>query len=214
MLAHLLLDTGSQRSFIKSTVAQQLALPTEGSDSISVHTFASPNPRHFSSELVQFGLELRDGSSMSVTANALNQLTGKLQRESISPADLQFLTGLPRSKLADTIPMKAEVMQPDVLLGQDYFCALLSSEAKIQLPSGGLYLIPSKLGFLLGGQMSVEQKRVSDVYTVSVHTAMNQAISDVNLYTSAGHSSGPRHQYGRHDELGANRNSRSAKRHG
>ena len=145
---HIFLDTGAQKSFISSSIANNLQLPASEENMLNLQTFGSL-PVKTKSKLVEFRLLLRDGSNLLCHANTADKLIGSLTRPAISNDDKAILTDLPPEYLADQIPTEELKIHPQILLGSDYLWDLLELN-KIKLPSG-LYLIASKLGYFLTG---------------------------------------------------------------
>ena len=57
--------------------------------------------------------------------------------------------------LADAIPYSSENATVDILIGSDYFWDIVELSDRISLPSG-LYLVPSRLGYILTGRCAAE----------------------------------------------------------
>ena len=148
--ARILLDSASQRTFMTERLAKQLNLPSQRKETLSISTFGSHGPQSIDTYVVNFTIITKKGSSMSLCANVLNQITSPIQRGPLQKADLEFLQSITSERLADVVPISAETAIIDILVGSDYFWNIVDVE-RIVLPSG-LLLLSSKLGYLLTGK--------------------------------------------------------------
>ena len=73
--------------------------------------------------------------------------------------------------MADTFPSNSEPSNVDLLIGSDYFWSILGTE-KVILPSG-LYLISSKIGYILTGKYSDPDHMSCKSYTVQITHNLN-----------------------------------------
>ena len=79
-----LLDSGSQRTYITEELAKTLML--EGGDEQEIHlvTFGSTSPKIIKTKSAQLQLKQRDGSLMKITANIVPSITGTIQRQPVA----------------------------------------------------------------------------------------------------------------------------------
>ena len=88
---------------------------------------------------------------MKLTANIVPNISGAIQRSPVGFAQSELLHGLTRNlKLADNIPVKTESTPFELLIGNDYYLDIVETE-KIEV-CPGLYLLSSKLGWILSGR--------------------------------------------------------------
>ena len=187
ILVKVLLDSASHRSFITERLAKQLHLTSQSKESLSVSTFAARKPYDVSTYVVEFNVITKDKSCMHFYANVIEQITGPIQRGPLQPADRDFLMSISADRLADSIPPSGslESNSVDLLIGSDYFWSVVGTE-KIVLPSG-LFLISSKIGYILTGSYldpTSSQKEVS-VSSCLVMTQVNCVVPAMNLLSSA-----------------------------
>ena len=148
-LASLFFDTGAQRTFIKDSFASLLGQDSQGKESLDLQTFASVTDKRVQSDLVHFSLQLKNGSFLPCQANTVPYLTGPLTQQALCPSDIEYMSAMSPGDLAEPILLENRLLEPDILIGNDYVWRLLST-TKIILPSG-LFLLESKLGYILGG---------------------------------------------------------------
>ncbi len=147
----LFMDCGSQKSFISNKLAAKLGLQPIQKETLSIYTFGGQKPCVVNSSVVCFQLFLKGGDTMAIEANAMDELTGAMRKGALSTEDQEYLKQFPPQCLAEPVITETQSVVPEVLIGEDYFWEILETSAKHHLPSG-MYLLPSKLGLLLGGR--------------------------------------------------------------
>ena len=155
----LLLDCGSQRTYISQDLVNKLQLVFNNTKILTVFTFGSTKTKEFKTPVVQCGLKLKNGQTMNTQANVVPKITGMTQRAPINSKQLKAL--LKEHELADTHPRELEVSTVELLIGNDYYSELILPERKKLSP--GLYLLVSHLGWILSGRLPTEEKKTSDV---------------------------------------------------
>ena len=98
-------------------------------------------------------MKLRDGTILKLTANVIPTITGEMQRRPLNKRFSQNWEYLWRDNLlADALPTKLENSTTDLLIGNDYYLDfILPQKVEIQ---PGLYMLGSKLGWILAGRTS------------------------------------------------------------
>ena len=97
----LLLDCGSQRTYISEDLVKKLQLRPNNSEILTVFTFGSTKPKEFKTPVVEFGLELKNGEMMEIRANVVPKITGMIQRVPINSEQLEPL--IKEHQLADSL---------------------------------------------------------------------------------------------------------------
>lgn len=141
-------DTGSQRTFITEYLANKLNLDQSKNEELAIVTFGSDKARSVTTKVTNLIIELRDGSSLILTANIVPKISGDVQRGSVNKSILDNLDL--NIHLADTFPLESEYSEINLLIGNDYYLDLINCE-KIMIQTG-LYLLNSKLGWILTGR--------------------------------------------------------------
>ena len=151
MPIRMILDSGSQRTYITEKLAKNLKLKLSPIEKVTVATFGSDKVKLIKYRPTKLQISLRDGSLMPVEASVVPHITGKLSRIPLNTEDLTFLKNEGwEPKLADSLPTDSELTSVDLLIGNDYYFDLLMSK-KMEF-GGGLFLFQSKLGWILGGR--------------------------------------------------------------
>ena len=149
---------------------------------ISFGTFGSKKPQKIKSPSTTMDITLGDGSTLTINANVILSNTGTIHRGPIHLGSLQkgdrFLN---QYDLADTLPCKTESSTIDPLVGNDYYLDLvLSKKVEVQ---PGLYLLESKLGWILSGGTSeyAVKEQESSMLVLTYRTDIER---ETNLFTS------------------------------
>jgi len=131
-------------------LAQQLNLFCEYKEHLSVSIFGAEKTTVVDTYVVNFQVEAKDGSYLSLSANVLKQITDSMQRNPLSQEDLEFLKLIPNNQLSDKIPIEIELATEDILIGSDYFWNIIRGH-KLVLPSG-MFVLSSKFGYIVTGK--------------------------------------------------------------
>ena len=75
----MLFDSGSQRTYITEDLAKKLSLKLGEKSKISLVTFGSKKPQPLETPSTVLNIELKDGSSLQITANVIPKITGEMQ---------------------------------------------------------------------------------------------------------------------------------------
>ena len=92
-------------------------------------------PQHLDAYVVHFNIIVKYGSSLSLHANMLQQITSPIRRGPLHQADVEFCQDIALERLADDIPVQSNSVAIDILVGSDYFWNIID-EDRITLLSG------------------------------------------------------------------------------
>ena len=122
--AKILLDSGSQRTYITESLAKRLNLKLGGKDEFMLVTFGSEKPKRTESRNTKLDIVLKDGSILTIRANIVPQIAeSTVQRRPVnlkSPDNWDCLLWNEFS-LADDIPAERETSSVEMLIGNDYY---------------------------------------------------------------------------------------------
>ena len=110
-------------------------------------------PQNSNTYVVNFNTIIKDGSSISLHTNMLQQITSSIQQGPLYQGDVEFLPAISPERLTDDIILQTNSVAINFLVGSDYFWNIIDVD-KITLPSKLLLLLSSKLGYLLTGRHS------------------------------------------------------------
>ena len=186
-VARLFFDSGSQRSYISSDLAQRLHLRASKQEVISLATFGSNTPRTISSKLAKISVKLLDGGYMYMTTNIIPSITGRpIQRVGVDSVKLQsWAHCFSQLPLADPIPEHSEPCKIDMLLGNDYYLDIVKLERHEVQPRS--FIMSSKLGWILSGRVPIAQSTFPSLSLLSYSTPAMACInvhcqSDTNMH--------------------------------
>ncbi|XP_056016815.1 uncharacterized protein LOC130053514 [Ostrea edulis] len=147
----ILMDSGSQRTYITEDLAKRLNLRMGQTEEISLITFGADKPMRMKTPQVILKMKLKEEEFMTVNANVVPKITGTIPRRPIPQIAREKLFSLCRHlQMSDTIPAAFEDSRVDILIGNDYYLVIISSE-KIGVQEG-LYFLGSKLGWIITGR--------------------------------------------------------------
>ncbi|ETN84094.1 zinc knuckle [Necator americanus] len=150
------LDTGADRAFISSSLAERLQLKDVDSSRLSIGTFGAHKPFERTCDITVLRMWDAEGVPHTFTVTKIDAITKPLTRSRLSQEDKRFLF---ENYIHLSINHTVKKIQPDILLGcADLFSLLKDGPgAQTTLPSG-LKAIPSqyRLGYLISGLSNEE----------------------------------------------------------
>jgi len=121
-------------------------------------------------------LKSKIGEEMLITVNIVPNITGVIQRKSVKIENKRRFDDFTKQlELADKIPEKDESDSIDLLIGNDYYLDIVIGH-KIEVQKG-LYLLSSKLGWILTGRTG--EKCLSDTHLLVIGQEMGFSKSEV-----------------------------------
>ena len=149
--ARMLLDSGSQRTYISEALARKLNLKRGEESEITVTTFGSEKPRKQPTTMTTIDIMLKGGGIININASIVPSICGTLTRRPLQYKSLQNWEYLwNEENLSDSSPTKRENTTIELLIGNDYYLDLILPR-KVEIQSG-LYMLASKLGWILTGR--------------------------------------------------------------
>ena len=170
----LLLDTGSQRTYITNELAGKLQLPITRSEILTVYTFSASKPRELHTPVTELQLLTKDGSSLHLRVNVVPKTTGNLQRAYFNSEKFTHL--LKDIPLADSIPSTKETSNIELLIGNDYYCDIFSGDIAMKVVSPGLNLMESKLGWILTGRVKCQDDKPDSSVSMLTYTSSPSSV--------------------------------------
>ena len=109
----------------------------------------------------KLSIRVKNGEYLDIIANIVPVISDSVQRRLIRLHSSEDFSRIVSSlTLADTIPKETESSTAELLIGNDYYLdIILSQKTEIQ---PGLYLLGSKLGWILTGRRSETQPHQSE----------------------------------------------------
>ena len=146
----LLFDCGADNTFVSSEFADKLQLPLGKAISKSFATFGSNNTMDCTVHQSVLLVQLLDGSTMKLNVYVIPKICHTLNR---IPYGTIFPTHhMNDLDMADSFPTEFESSSLDILIGNDYYFDFIEPEMFPVHGHGSLYLVGSKLGWILTGR--------------------------------------------------------------
>ena len=163
MTVRLMLDGGSQRSYMTQRVKDELGLQPEHVEQVQIKTFGSETTTVQTVEVVRVGISLRTGDTIQVTFSVVPLICEPLSCQPIAytKAKYSHLEGL---DLADHSRIGDE-LQIDALIGSDYYWQIATG--KVIQTENSPTAIHTHLGWVLSGPVS---SFTTQGDSVSLHT--------------------------------------------
>ncbi|KAL6739811.1 hypothetical protein Aduo_013220 [Ancylostoma duodenale] len=146
----LLLDSGAQKSFIKSEISEALKLGIIDSTSFTASGMGEIQ-EVFDSDEVQVTLKSLHNSMKlkKLPIHTKGKLTSTLSTAELSEADLNFISSsnitVAQQSLARTN------VSPDVIIGQDLLSTIIDHNSPVLTLPSGLILTPTLFGYVISG---------------------------------------------------------------
>ena len=151
----MLLDTGSNQSFVTKRLAMKLGCKTTGEQDTQIVTFGGTERCHKSMKKVSVTLKKTGDTSSGLTMSMaqIDTICGPVNAGlTIDEAELTHLEGI---ELADPPEQWRGSQQIDILLGMDFYQDVMTGRTR-RNPSG-LIAMESIFGWILGGRVSANE---------------------------------------------------------
>ena len=162
----MVLDPGSQRSYVTNRVKDVLQLRPEGSQQISVVTFGSNRRNSQDCEIVRIRMKFKDGSDKEFKLFAVPLICQPVAAQPIKLCMERFrhLSQLDLADFSDgTTPMNV-----DMLIGADYYWELTTGATS--RGDAGPIAIHTRLGWVLSGPAPAAESDERSFSLVTTHT--------------------------------------------
>ncbi len=145
----LVLDSGSEKTYITESLAKKLNLPRLGKEYIDIFHFGSRKPIPTSTDRTELQIKLANGQMLFISANIVPDISGSMRKAAIPKSVQRRLKGY---NLADIPSESGSSIDIDILIGMDLYWQLI--EPNIKELDTGLYLVKSRLGWLITGRIA------------------------------------------------------------
>lgn len=135
-----LLDSGSQRSYITTHLAKELWLPTSHENMLIIYVIGADKPVETISPSTEIEIETRRGSKRNVQVNIVPHITDRIITPTLpetSSVDVTADSGLAGDKI-------------DLLIGNDYYFSFIRNN--IVTVQDNLFLVDTEFGWMLTGR--------------------------------------------------------------
>ena len=145
--ARLILDSGSQKSYVCAKLKNDLNLPVEQSVAVSIKTFGSETERVQSCDIVKLGLRTKTGTDIELTLYAVPFICEPLTGQAVDTTveHFPYLAGL---DLADS-RHSGNNLEISILIGADYYWKVTTG--RIIRGQVGPTAVETRFGWVLSG---------------------------------------------------------------
>ncbi|KAL5475814.1 hypothetical protein EMCRGX_G025680 [Ephydatia muelleri] len=175
----MILDGGSQRSYITGQLREQLALPTLQTETLMIKPFGSEGGRITTCDVVQVGVKTKRGTYLELQLLVVPLICEPLTGQPMTCARERYshLNGL---ELADSGAIN-DAIEISMLIGADYYWEIVTG--RICRGRSGPTAIETKLGWVLSGPVpGYNQEHTSVLFTAHVlQTETSEASLDERL---------------------------------
>ncbi|XP_071136931.1 uncharacterized protein [Mytilus edulis] len=135
-VVRLLMNSGSQRTYITENLAKRLNLKKKARERITLVTFGADKPKTLRTQKVSLKIRLKDGVCMLIDANVVPKITGSILRRPLQMDVCENVKYLCNNlQLADTLPSCLESSTIEILIGNDYYLDIILQQ-KIEIQQG------------------------------------------------------------------------------
>ena len=162
----IILDSGSQRSYLTKRIKNILGLQNVRMQHLSIATFGTTRGVPRNCEVVRVGVTTRSGKGEELELFIVPHICEPLLTQPIDFCSKQY-SHLTPLNLADTNSSDTPV-EVDMLVGSDFYWQLTTGE--IIRGEGGPVAIETKLGWVLSGPVTASKVNDNSATVMTVHT--------------------------------------------
>ena len=116
-------------------------------------TFGASKPREITTPIVTMLLKSKKGNKISIKTSVVPEISGNVQREPVK-IENQFQI-VRKYELADILPEHTESSSIWILIGNDYYNHIMSTER--MKTQEGLHIIKSKFSWMISGRTKTKE---------------------------------------------------------
>ena len=172
MDVRIILDSGSQRSYVENRVRETLELPTEQVETIVIKTFASKE-RIQVCDVIKLAIKTKDGTNLVLPFLAVPTICEPLSGQPIAIAKERF-RHLSNLELADHGSVKGS-LEINILIGADHYWKFVTG--KVTHGTTGPTAIHTVLGWVLSGPVPNVSGHEAALNLISAHALKVEAFT-------------------------------------
>jgi len=180
-VTRIMMDSGGSRTYVTEDMVKKLKLEIRGSNKLSVNEFFVTKPLELRSPIVKLVLKSKYGNTFTVIANVVKKISGRFTRHPINLKDELMVQR--KYRFADTLPTVTESCTIGVLIGQDYYDEIMSSEkTRIQ---DGLFVQKSKFGWMISGRAKNSEHTTTENNFFVMTLSSSNILPEMQQFTAA-----------------------------
>ena len=177
--ARIVLDSGSQKSYLTQRVKDSLSLPVAGTQHLSIAAFGSSRGEPKQCAVVRLAVRTKSGGNQELDLFVVPHICDPLTTQTVTTCSKMY-GHLAQLDLADV--SREETLEVDVLIGSDFYWEFVTGEVIRGL--GGPVAIKTTLGWVLSGPAGMTGQRRSTVSLVTTHTLRVEGVTNKELDTT------------------------------
>ena len=164
MTVRIILDSGSQRSYVNHRVKNMLDLKTQTLQNLSIATFGAGKETRLC-ETVKVAMKMKHGSDQEFEVLVVPHICEPIAPQPLSVC-MESCEHLSQLELAD--PESDHPLEVDVLIGSDYYWKLATGE--VRRGTTGPVAIRTRLGWVLSGPGPPIRTEIPVINLMTTHT--------------------------------------------
>ncbi|XP_071151548.1 uncharacterized protein [Mytilus edulis] len=174
----ILFDSGSQRTYTSQSLASKLNLKGDKEEELKLVTFGSEKPKIVKTSSTNLSIKLNNGKNFNLVANIVPVISRCVHMKSLDASAMEYLKHFVKEvELADELPFQNESSSIELLIGNDHYLDLILSN-KVEIRPG-LYLLASKLGWIVTGRTRETYEEKSETGLLILSNTSSFEISDI-----------------------------------
>ena len=177
--ARIVLDNGSQKSYVTERVKKFLALPVTGTEQLSIAAFGSSRrePKHC--DVVCLAIRTKSGHNQELNLYVVPHICDPLTTPTVSTC-VEMYGHLAHLDIADV--SQDPTLEVDVLIGSDHYWDFVTGQ--IIREQSGPVAIETTLGWILSGPAELPGQLRPTVSLITTHTLRVEGVTNKELDTT------------------------------
>ena len=172
----IVLDSGSQKSYLTQQVKDSLSLPVVDQQRLSIAAFGSSRGRPKECKVVRLAVNTKSGARQLLELFVVPHICDPLTNQTTSICTEKY-SHLAQLDLADLSPDGA--LEVDMLIGSDYYWEFVTGET-IRGPEGPV-AVGTTIGWVLSGPVEATGHHGSTVSLTTTHTLRVEGVTNMDL---------------------------------
>ena len=177
--ARIVMDSGSQKSYVTQRVKDSLSLLVTGTQHLSIAAFGSSRGEPKQCKVVRLAVRTKSGGNQELDLFVVPHICDPLTTQTVSTCSKMY-SHLSQLDLADI--SQDETLEVDMLIGSDCYWEFVTGE--IIRGQGGPVAVETTLGWVLSGPAGMTGQRKSTVSLVTTHTLRVEGVTNKELDTN------------------------------
>ncbi len=171
---NLIIDSGSEKTYIRESIAREQNLDWKAEVNLRVCTFANNEVTALVSGVVDFEIQCTDGKFVRLTGHIITQISRKCKLKAIPLSETDKILVQTLCK-REEVSEKGRAVELEVLIGNDYCWYFQIPSAPLSLELSGCKLLNTKLGWVTSGIISGKQDSTDNLILFSQNVVIEES---------------------------------------